>query len=377
MLTASLPIERLERDKRAACLLLVDDDPTTLMLLRRIFDADYQTLTAQNGEEALAVLKQHPVDLVLLDLQMPRMDGSTFLDIVRNQPQTRDLPVVIISASSDTRDVVSGLQLGANDYITKPINTHVTRARVKTQLALKQANDTKNETIERLYQSQETQNLFYRMITHDLKAPLTNLRLGHYMLRDYIGNDPKACDILENLDINVNAMLEMIISFLDAARYQQGSVQQQIEALNLGEVAARTLDQFRMQAQRKQIMLNAGSFDCAVLADRVLLAQMLDNLVSNAIKFSPPETTVRLSVERRADMLRLAVEDQGPGIPIEERHRLFQMFARLTPRPTGQETSTGLGLWIVKTLAEMQNGRVGADFPADGGSIFWFEIPAA
>jgi two-component system sensor histidine kinase/response regulator len=377
MLTASSTVERLERNARTERLLVVDDDTTTAALLRRIFEAEYEVLTALDGEQALALLSQQPVDLVLLDLQMPRMDGFTCLEHIRRQPETRALPVIIVSTDNETRHIVTGLQLGANDYIAKPLNTHITKARVKTQLALKRANDAKDETIERLSRAQETQNQFYRIIAHDLKAPLTNLRLGHYMLRDYVTENVKAQDILNNMEVAVNSMLEMISGFLDASRYQEGGIQTQIEVVCVNEIIPQTVDQFRAVAARKGIALHAEPINCPLLADRLLIAQMLDNLISNAIKFSAAGTTIRIGAERRDTMLRIAVEDQGPGIPVEERAQLFQMFARLTPRPTAQETSTGLGLWIVKTLADMQQGRVGADFPADGGSIFWFELPAA
>ena len=376
MLIASSTQNRTEQYS-APRLLLVDDDFTTLALLKRLFESEYHIYTAGNGEEALAVLAKHEVDLVLLDVQMPRMNGFTFLETIRSQEATRTLPVIIISSNTDTRDVVHGLQLGANDYINKPMNTHITRARVQTQLSLKQANDAKDETISRLHGSQEFQNQFYRIASHDLKGPLTNLRLGHYMLRDFVKENAEANGILDNMDLTLNSMLEMIHSFLDASKYQQGIVHQQIDRVNVGDYAHRVIEQYTPAAKRKQIKLNMERLDCPVFADHVMLGQMLDNLISNAIKFSLPDTTVRVSAERRGDMIRVAVEDQGPGIPVEERGRLFEMFSRLTPRPTGQESSTGLGLWIVKTLATIQNGCVGADFPADGGSIFWFEIPAA
>src|SRR5262249_25620667 len=113
------------------------------------------------------------------------------------------------------------------------------------------------------------------------------------------------------------------------------------------------------------------------LADYDRLVQILNNLVSNAIKFSTPDSTVTVSAERRDKAVRIRVADQGPGIPADERADLFKPFSKLSPRPTAGESSSGLGLWIVKEMATLQKGTVGVDCPADGGSIFWVELPLA
>lgn len=377
MLPVTSTLDRLDDNMSGGKLLLVDDDYTTLALLKRLFAPDFELYTAGNGVEALELLENTPVDLVLLDLQMPRMDGLTCLEHIRRHDATRSLPVIIVSARADTRDVVQGLELGANDYITKPINTQITIARIKTQIALKRAADEREEMVRRMAQTQEFQNHFYRIVTHDLKAPLTNLRLGHYMLRDFVPGDPDANNVLDNMDLAVNSMLEMIHSFLDATKYHQGEFQQKIDIVNAGDYIRRAAEQHRPSAERKQIRLVVDTCDCLIQADSMMLGQMLDNLLSNAIKFSVANTTIHVEAHQRGNMVRVNVSDQGPGVPAEERHNLFEMFGRLTPRPTAQETSTGLGLWIVKTLAHAQNGHVGAEFPADGGSIFWFELPSA
>ncbi len=251
MLPATSILDRQENNQHNGRLLIVDDDYTTLALMKRLFMSDYELYTASNGEEALALLEHTPVDLVLMDVNMPRMDGFTCLEIIRRQESTRRLPVMIISAHSDTRDVVHGLQLGANDFISKPINTQITMARVKTQVELKRANDEKDEMITRLNQTQEFQNHFYRIVTHDLKAPLTNLRLGHYMLRDLVGNNDNAHGVLDNMDVAVQSMLEMIHSFLDATQYHQGAFRQHPETINVGDYIRRALDQHRPAAERK------------------------------------------------------------------------------------------------------------------------------
>ncbi|MBE2268144.1 MAG: response regulator [Anaerolinea sp.] len=376
MLTASSTLPA-RQNQLSACLLLVDDDATTLALLKRIFEQEYHLLLARNGEEALALLEDNAVDLILLDVLMPRMDGLTFLQILREEKHMTNIPVIMISANHDTRDVVQGLELGANDYIGKPMNPQIVRARVRTQLALKFNADRQTKMIDDLRYTQDFQNHFYSVLAHDLKGPLTNLRLGQYMLREFVEGKPEANTILDNLDLTLNSMLEMIHTFMDAARYQQGAYTVQTEPVSLRDVCTRVIEQYLPAARAKSICIEIEPDDFPVLADRVMVTQMFSNLISNALKFSDRGAHVHVWKERRDDKVRIHVLDHGPGIPLEERDSLFGMFSRLSPRPTGQESSTGLGLWIVKNLAALQHGEVGASFPPDGGSVFWFELPAA
>jgi signal transduction histidine kinase len=136
------------------------------------------------------------------------------------------------------------------------------------------------------------------------------------------------------------------------------------------------VSQYALTASEKGIALDSLPTDARVCADIERLSQALANLVSNALKYSPPGATVTLWAENVYDRVRVCVADQGPGIPAGERNRLFTQFGKLSTRPTKGESSTGLGLWIVKHLIQLQNGTVGVECPAEGGSIFWVELPA-
>ena len=138
----------------------------------------------------------------------------------------------------------------------------------------------------------------------------------------------------------------------------------------------RVVDQYALPAQRKHITIQFEGGEHAVVADARLFSQIMSNLVSNAVKYSPRGSTVSVWVEERDEQLvRICIADQGPGVPDAERGRLFRMFGKLTARPTGGESSTGLGLWIVKTLTEALNGEVGVECPPAGGSVFYIELP--
>jgi two-component system sensor histidine kinase/response regulator len=367
------PYEREEYVLNPPELLIVSNDPNIRLLLPEFFEPDYALVFAEVGGDALEALRQQTIDLILLDVTMP--DSFDILRDIRASEAGTTTRVVMISTPEDNDSIVRGLQLGATDYITKPLDVHVARARVSTQMALQHAEDERQQTISHLKFTQEMQENFARIVSHDLKGPLTNIRMAQFMLRDILRDNPEASNILDNMDVTLNGMIDMIRVFLDAMDAQQ--LEPTLEAVEVHDLVVEIFEQYRLSAERKQIQLSMRGCDRQVTGDQRLLRQVLNNLVSNAVKFSPADTQTSVWTETKDGMVRICVADGGPGIPAEEHDQLFSMFSKLSPRPTGGETSTGLGLWIVKELTELQKGRVGVDQPATGGSLFWIELPSA
>ena len=165
-------------------------------------------------------------------------------------------------------------------------------------------------------------------------------------------------------------------NYLNVMELNSGQLRFHIKPVNLRDAIVNVSSQYELAARDKDIRLRIGSVDGWVMADAGRLVQALANLVSNALKYSPPGSTIRLSTVIEHDLGWLIVADDGPGIPPAERSRLFQEFGKLSTYPTGGESRTGLGLWIVKHLVEAQEGQVHADFPASGGSRFRVGFPA-
>ncbi len=372
MLIASYKSEKPTAEN--ASLLVVDDDENVRHLLHRFFQSDFELTFAENGTQALTELQRKNFDLLLLDVNMPGLNGFEVLRRLRADPATADLPVILISALDDNSAVVQGLQAGANDYITKPLDGEVVHARVNTQLALKRVADERKQTIAQLRFTQEMQENFTRIVSHDLKGPLTNIRMAQFMLRDIMHDNDQARSILDNMDLTLNSMIDMIRVFLDAMDSQQ--LEPELVPQDVLEIVYSVIEQYRMSAERKGITLHMKDAAGVVLADQRLLRQVLCNLVSNAIKFSPSNTQTTIWAEQHDNVIRICAGDQGPGIPADEHAQLFTMFAKLSVRPTGGESSTGLGLWIVKALTELQGGAVGVYQGDGGGSVFWVEFPA-
>ncbi|MEO8609490.1 MAG: hybrid sensor histidine kinase/response regulator [Chloroflexota bacterium] len=358
-------------------ILAVDDEPANLVLLERLLKSQYRVMTVGSGQDALDMLAQAPFDLVLLDIMMPGMNGLQVLNVLRHHPETADIPVILISALTEVRDITNGLEMGANDYITKPIDLDITHARVQTQITLKILQDERKATIAKLEAAQEMKNRFVRMASHDLKSPLMSLRMIVSLLPQKADLPPKMQELMEAADNSIDTMKQVIEDFLDTAALQSDTGDVRLSRMQVGSIIQDLMVEHSVNSTRKNIALEPGSLDGTINGDQFRFRQALGNLISNAIKYSPPDTVVHIWTERDDQNVRIFVADQGPGIPEEDQIRLFTEFGKLTPRPTGGEASTGLGLWIVKHLVNLQNGEVGLISPPEGGSIFWIEMPSA
>lgn len=366
-----------DKDNRSH-ILVVDDDSDNLNLLTIIIKREYRVSTAENGLDALAFLEENPdVDTILLDIMMPDMNGLQALQNLCDNPKTKNIPVILISALNNNDDVVAGLDIGAKDYITKPFDRRVLLARIRTQVELKQLTDSQAETIAKLETAQAIRDNLFRVVSHDLKNPLANIRMVEYVLREQVAADTTTNQMMDTVRLSLDTMEQVIEDFLDVVILQSGKFKLNYELKSTEAAICSVVLQYSMSAKSKNIDVDLKTIDNMVWVDGHKLQQVLNNLLSNALKYSPNDSTISMWTEQLDGMVRINVADEGPGVPVEEQHKLFTEFGKLTPRPTGEESSTGLGLWIVKTVTELMNGRVGVDFPKDGGSIFWVEFPSS
>ena len=353
-----------------------DGDINRRMLSDMFAKAGYQTSTAENGEDALACLASTSFDLVLLDVMMPVMDGLTTLRHIRDNPNTATLPVILISAMSDTKDIVHGLELGANDYFTKPVRLQIALARVKTQLTLRALLNEREQTITQMEKTRHMRERFFQMASHDLKQPLMSLKVSNVLLAEFIDKqNTRARGVLDTIDTTVETMTDIVTAFLDSAMVQGGNLEINIRPVDVQDLVWASVTQQKPAALKKDIQITMDAHSVTVACDPVRFAQVLNNLVSNAVKYSPAGGAVHVDVLDRETAVRVQVTDNGAGVPPEERERLFQPFSRLSSKPTAGESSHGLGLWIAQQLMELQGGDIGASFPAAGGSVFWVDIP--
>lgn len=218
---------------------------------------------------------------------------------------------------------------------------------------------------------------FFAIAAHDLQHPISNIYAAQRLLRDTAGGDPAAAELLDEIEQSLDIMQEIVHDYLSTAALQSGALELRLAAVDAGDALWEALTRHAVSAQKKAIIVRIAGAEGTARADARRLAQALSNLLSNALKYSPPGSQVTLRAAALGGCVRLSVQDQGPGIPLAERGRLFCPFGRTSARPTAGESSTGLGLWVARQLVTLQGGRAGADFPSEGGSVFWLELPAA
>jgi two-component system, sensor histidine kinase and response regulator len=358
------------------CLLVVDDEEINLQLLTRLFQ-EYDIDTAMDGQAALNQLQAKTYDLVLLDIMMPVLNGLEVLRTIRRTKDIATLPVILVSAVTERADVARGIRLGANDYITKPLDVDIVRARVTTQIMMKQLMDERHRHIGQLQQLNDVRTRMVQVASHDLKNPLNNLRMLARIMRDEAVSPEKILELTDIMENSLGTMLGVIEGFLDSQLVGSDEFALSMQPVDTEAIIQQVVSQYMVAAQQKQINLHVNGLSSSrILADANRLQQVLSNLVSNAIKYSPIGSSVTVSSETADNRWRLRVIDEGPGIPEDEHHHLFQPFStnKISTKPTGGESSTGLGLWIVKQMIELQDGTVGVEFPKEGGSVFWLEL---
>ncbi len=357
-----------------ATALILEARPTYQSLYTRVLADEYAITFVEDTTQVFHTLYKEKVDILLLDVLLNNEDGRDLLRKIRKNPAWKNIAVVFVSAIADADVIAEALQAGANDYIIQPIQPVTFKARINAQRELKRTLDQNAAAIRQLEESQHIQTRLMKMARHDLRHPLTNIRMAEHMLFDYIKKNPDSAQIFSSVVASLDNMQAVFDDFLSA--FELGEQSLDVTYVPVQIALDMVCLQYEPTAAYKQITLQQGDLSNVVYADAARLEQAISNLVSNAIKYSPLNSLVTL--ESSCDeqgMVRISVSDEGPGIPPEERHLLFTEFGKLSTQPTGNEPSVGLGLWIVKYLIESMGGTVGAHFPPDGGSVFWVALP--
>lgn len=360
-------------------ILVTDDKAENRYLLERLLKHAYIVDLAENGQEALDKIYENDYDLVLLDLMMPVLDGLEVLRAVREHVDLATLPIIIVSALNESNEVVHGIEMGANDYIIKPIEPAIVLARVKTQVTLKRLMDERQEAVAVLERANQMKARMMQIASHDLRNPLNNLNL----LLKVLDNQSEGSQAWEQLkamaDDSMQSMSAIIDDYLNNPAATHEALEIHLDMYNAATIVEATLNQYHIMAQQKGIRLHIDIQDAFVTADADRLLQVLNNLVSNAIKYSPADSDVYIQSRDYDDHWRLDIIDSGIGIPEQERQHLFKAFSKrhISTQPTAGESSTGLGLWIAAEMMRLQNGQIGMDAAATGGSNFWITLPLA
>ncbi|MDH3582994.1 MAG: response regulator [Phycisphaerae bacterium] len=343
-----------------ARILIVDDDRINReVLARQVGRSDFAVETAGTGEEALERIERDAFDLVLLDIVMPGLDGLEVLEILRRSHTPAQLPVILVSMKGQSEDIVKGLALGANDYVTKGTDPAVLLARIQTQLALKQG-------MEDLQQ-------FAYVASHDLQEPLRTIGSYCQILHDrYRGQlDDQADQYIDFVVDGVSRMQVLIRDLLSYARLDTHG--RPFESVDCNAVVDDTLQQLKSSVEDSQADVQRAELP-VLMGDRSQLTQVFQNLISNAIKFrgnGPPK--VAIGVEEGDGNWVFYVRDDGIGFDPSQHDQLYGMFKRLHTRD--EYPGTGVGLALCRKVIQRHGGRIWAESEPGQGSTFYFTIP--
>ena len=364
---------------RAGEVLIVDDSATIRILLaQQVEELGHRVTLAVNGLNALDHLALRPFDLVLLDVVMPEMDGYAVLEHIKADPKLRQIPVVMISGVDEVDSVVLCIERGAEDYLPKPCNTTLLRARINACLEKKRLWDELSQNYRRLQELERLRDSLTHMIVHDMRAPLTSILSGLELL-PLLADAPEATreEVLGMAHSGAQTLLRMVNDLLDISKMEDGSLQLEKSEFTIEEVLESALPQVTPLAELSELTLRQDIKDVPLLfADKEKLCRVVVNLLSNAIKFTPAGGTITLAVQQVDEKILFSVEDTGEGIPREAFSLIFEKFGQVATRKAGRKMSTGLGLTFCKMVVEAHGGKIWVESELGQGSTFCFTLPS-
>lgn len=358
-------------------ILVVDDNPANIQLLSRLLETHgYEVQTADCGQLALEVERRFQPEMILLDIDLPDLDGYA---VAKALDQHQDLMVIFISALSDLEQIVRGFDVGGLDYITKPFMPREVLARIDRHFAYRRQQHEMRNLLQR--ENQRVANVnhlrqqFVYSATHDLKNPLNQI-MG---FTDVLRSDPRLGDAdlqsyLGYMQTSAEKMRILVEDMLDVAQLESLGLRR--ERVSLNQLAEQALRAALLSAQERQIHLHweaEEQINFEVDAERI--SRVLENLISNAVKYTPIGGQVTVSVASTAQFAILRVQDTGIGIAETDIPHLFEAFYRIRRPETEHITGSGLGLFIVKTILDQHGGKIEVESQEGRGSTFTVWLP--
>jgi two-component system sensor histidine kinase/response regulator len=365
--------------------LVVDDTPANLQLLSGMLrERGYRVRSVPNGRLALGAIGSQPPDIILLDVNMPDLDGYQVCRRLKQDERLRNIPVLFISGLSEPLDKIEAFEAGGVDYVTKPFEIEEVKARIDTHLRLRRMQlelEQKNRTIEQSYaklrEMEQLRDALTQMIAHDMRSPLTGILGALQFLKDDLAGvlpNQSLADLERGME-SVHNLVRMINDLLDVSRLEAGELPVQRSACDLRELARRAIAFLGAHARTRTIDISGLDGVSEVACDGELLGRVLVNLLDNALKFLPAGGVVRVRSTQEGGATRIEVSDTGPGIPKDAHCRIFERFGQVAQEPKARAHSSGLGLTFCRMAIEAHGGAIGVISEPGQGATFWFTLP--
>jgi signal transduction histidine kinase len=352
-------------------ILIVDDFVSNIQVLANMLSPyGYEIEFSTNGQEALDWLKIEAFDLILLDIMMPDMDGYEVCTRLKENPVTRDIPVIFITAKTDQDSIKKGFQVGAVDYILKPYHESELIERVKTHITIRKQR-------RELILANQAKDRLFSIIAHDLKNPMSNIFGFIKLMHDNYDSldDEKKRKYIGYLHDSSKQNLELLEELLEWSRTQTRTKPFKPVSFKLQKVVNEVLSALKNEAAQKNITIATDlQYEDAIIADFNMIKTVIRNLVSNAVKFTEPGGQISIKSFKELDSIQVDISDTGIGIPENKLDKLFDIENKISTPGTNNEKGSGLGLILCKEFIEQHNGKIWVESEKNKGSVFSFSI---
>jgi two-component system, sensor histidine kinase and response regulator len=366
-----------------ALILVADDNAENRAVAKATLeDEGYDVILANDGEQAVAAFSARSPDCVLLDIKMPKLDGVAACREIRSLPGGRDVPVVFLTALRDVETFDRALVAGGDDFMTKPYRPTELVLRVEAALRLRRMANERNELYAQikdqrddLLRLQLQKEQLAAFLVHDLKNPVNSIQLQAELVRRDAGVTDRGRRAAGRIQDETRALMRMITNLLDISKADEGRLSPTKQEIDLVALAGEVIENLRVRAEAAGVTLGGNISAPSAVGDEDLVRRVLENLVDNAIRHAPEGTAVRLETVRAVKTTELRVADAGPGIPGDQRERIFERFVQGSG-DGGTRSNRGLGLAFCKLVAEAHGGTIRIE-EAHPGAIFCVTLPDA
>ncbi|SEQ81073.1 sensor histidine kinase [Pedobacter rhizosphaerae] len=365
-------------------ILIVDDRPENLISLQKVLQAhNFEVDTASSGEEALKKVLKNNYVLIILDVQMPDMDGFEVAEAISGFSKAKDTAIIFLSAvNTELKFITKGYLSGGLDYITKPVDINVLLLKIKTFYRIYEQSRKLNEVQEKLLeeiefrkQAENKKDEFISIASHELKTPLTSVKGYIQLLQRSLDKDNKAMAInhLEKASIQLEKLNDLIVDLLDISKIESGKMKFNMQHFCADNMVNNAIEMLQ-QSNPNFIINKLGKTHEMIFGDEMRLEQVVINFITNAIKYAPGTNQVNVTINIKDGKLYLAVKDFGIGISSEQQKRIFEKFYRVEEN-SNRFNGLGIGLYICSEIINRHGGTIGVNSVPDEGSEFYFIIP--
>lgn len=363
-----------------AKILVVDDNEQNRLLARDTLEDDFDVILATDGEKGIAAFVEHGPDCVLLDVRMPGLDGFATAERIRALPKGAETPIIFVTALRDLDTFDAALRSGANDFLTKPFRPTELVTRIQTALKLRQLGADLVESYELvkkqrddLMRLQLQKERLTSFVVHDLKNPVNTLDLhAQLLLRDKLLSDDSR-NAARHIRQEARSLMRLILNLLDISKAEEGQLVAKKSRVDLEQMTAEIVDALEVRAADGKVTFERDVAAREADADPDLLRRIIENLVENALRYSPENGVIRIATAAEGGHLELRVSDRGKGVPPDLRDKIFDRFVQLeagASTPTGR----GLGLTFCKLAVDAHGGKIWVE-DGNPGAVFCVRLP--